>query len=104
MRRALTRKVLAAILGAYFLALSPALPWRDYLDSPAGLLVLVPFSSAHVLHKLGIPGVLEHDGLCGWGICPPTPLGWFLVLVAWVCIAWVLAALVAQLIIRALLA
>jgi hypothetical protein len=31
----------------------------------------VPFISVYAIHSLGIPGLLQHDGACGWGWCAP---------------------------------
>jgi hypothetical protein len=37
---------------------------------------------------MGIQGLLEHNGLCGWGLCGPTLLGWFSVVIFWASIIW----------------
>ncbi len=92
-----TLKFLLFIVVGYVLLVLPGLFWRSYFDSPAGYLVFVPFLSVHLFHKIGVPGLLEHNGLCGWGWCSPTLLGLvfaaaFWVIVAW-CIAWGVAAL-----------
>jgi hypothetical protein len=70
--------IIAAIACGWLLAVLPALVWPGYLDSPARLLVLPAYAIAHALHALGLPGVLESGGLCGWGWCAPTPVGWIL--------------------------
>ena len=83
-----TLKVLALILvGCGLLALVATL----FPESPVNLLLAAPLLSVYAFHKLGIPGLLEHDGLCGWGWCPPTLLGWLLAAVVWLAAAWVLA-------------
>jgi len=62
-----------------------------------GLLLLAPLLSVYVFHTLGVPGLLEHNGLCGWGWCAPTTFGWlvtaaFLLIGTWL-IAWAIASL-----------
>jgi hypothetical protein len=86
-----TLKTLALILAIYGLFLLPGLIWSSYLDSPAGVLLLVPMLSVYLFHKAGIPGLLEHDGLCGWGWCSPTVFGWLFVAILWLAAAWLMA-------------
>jgi len=97
--RARTLKILAALLGAYvLLALAGMLgPPFERVSAP---LILAPFFSAHVFHKLGVPGLLEQGGNCGWGWCSPTPLGWVLVALFWLGIAWLAAWGLARLTMR----
>ncbi len=93
-----TFKILALLAAGYLLLLLPGFFWAPYFDSPAGLLVLVPGLSIYFFHKIGIPGLLEHNGLCGWGWCAPTLFGWALMLVFWVLLAWCIAWGIATLI------
>ena len=94
-RRTLTILVVLLAAGALLwtaVATVPALA-----ESSLAVVVLVPLFAVYALHRLGVPGLLEHDGLCGWGWCAPTPAGGLLgaaalVLAAWV-LAWGLAAL-----------
>lgn len=87
-----TLLTLLAVLGFLFAvrALAPpdSIPWLDYPVLSVYVLVLL-------VHKSGIPAVLEHDGLCGWGMCSPTPLGWTIGVVIWLCllalISWIIA-------------
>lgn len=70
-----TLKTLALILLAYGLiwllvAFAPA-----YANSPVAFLLMIPLLSAYLFHTLGVPGLLEHEGLCGWGWCSPTIFG-----------------------------
>jgi hypothetical protein len=51
----------------------------------------VPLLSVYFFHKVGVPGLLEHNGLCGWGWCSPTVLGWAFVAVFWVATVWLAA-------------
>ena len=92
-----TVRILAVVLFLYALLALPAFIWPAYADSPAGLLLLVPSLSIYVFHKVGVPGLLEHNGLCGWGWCAPTPFGWVFLGVFWLVAAWLLAWAVASL-------
>lgn len=100
MLKPLTLKLLALFVVGYGLLLLPGVFWPEYFDSPAGLLLLVPYLSVHLFHKLGIPGLLEHNGLCGWGWCSPTVFGVIFMIVFWVMLAWALAWGVAVLLSR----
>jgi hypothetical protein len=84
-------KFFAAIIAIFLLLSLPALVWPDYLDSPAGLIVAVPFLSIYLFHKIGIPGLLEHNGACGWGWCAPTLFGWIFLCAFWLLIVWLVA-------------
>jgi hypothetical protein len=86
-----TLKILAAILAGYAVLALPGVLWQPYFDTPLGYLVIVPLFTAYLFHAGGIPGVLEHGGACGWGLCSPTALGWALVAAFWICIAWLAA-------------
>jgi hypothetical protein len=51
------------------------------LDKIYVALIYVPIS---LLQAAGVHGLLDHDGLCGWGWCAPTVLGW-----SWIVIFWI---------------
>lgn len=91
-----TARVFAVLLLLYGLALLPALWSGAYLDSPAGVLVLLPFFSVYLLHAIGLPGLLVNNGACGWGWCAPTALGWGLAAALWVAVAWGVAWAIAR--------
>jgi hypothetical protein len=95
-----TLKIFTILLIGYALLAAPAYFGPSYLESMSSYLVMVPFLSIYIFHKLGIPGLLEHDGACGWGWCTPTVFGWaflglFCIGVA-LLIAWGLARLTAR--------
>lgn len=98
MLRPRTLKVLVLLLLIYgLLWLFTAI----YSDSPLGMLLAAPLLSIYAFHKIGVPGLLEHNGLCGWGWCAPTMLGWlvaavFSLISLWL-IAWTIASLSARL-------
>ena len=54
-----TLKVLATILLAYGILWLPAAFSSAYVDSPVGLLLIAPLLSVYLLHKIGVPGLLE---------------------------------------------
>lgn len=83
-----TLKFLAFFVAGYFLLLLPGAIWPEYFDTPAGLLLLMPYFTVHIFHKLGVPGLLEHNGLCGWGWCSPTVFGVVFVAAFWLFVAW----------------
>ena len=93
-----TFRFLAAVIAVYCLLLLPALQWPGYLDSPAGLVVAVPYLSIYLFHGMGIPGLLQNNGLCGWGWCPPTVFGWVFLCLFWLLITWLLAWAAASLV------
>ena len=86
-----TLKFFAAIVAMFLLLTLPALVWPSYPDSPVGLIVAIPYLSIYLFHKIGIPGLLEHNGLCGWGWCAPSTFGWVFLFTFWLLIAWLLA-------------
>lgn len=93
-----TFKILAAILIGYALLAIPAYWGPSSLESMSSHLVMVPFLSIHVFHQLGIPGLLEHGGACGWGWCSPTAFGWAFLAMFWIGLAWLVAWGLARLI------
>jgi len=95
-----TLKTLAVMLTVYGLLVLPSFVWPSYADSPMHLLLLVPGLSIYLFHKAGIPGLLEHDGLCGWGWCSPTPFGWAFLVAFWLAVTWLLAWGIATLTLR----
>jgi hypothetical protein len=86
-----TLKFLAVVIAFFVLLASPGLVWPGYLDSPAGLIVAIPFLSIYLFHSIGIPGLLENQGACGWGWCAPTLFGWGFLCAFWLLVAWLLA-------------
>ena len=92
-----TLKILAALLTGYALLAIPAYWGPSYLEAMSSYGVIVPFLSIYIFHKLGIPGLLEHNGLCGWGWCAPTAFGWAFLAVFWLGVAWLSAWTLARL-------
>lgn len=92
-----TLKILGLILVAYVLLLAPGFFWPAYLDSPVGVLLLVPMLSIYLFHSAGVPGLLQNNGLCGWGWCAPTWFGWTFLVLVWLMAAWAVSHGVARL-------
>lgn len=86
-----TSKFFVALIAAFLLLSLPALVWPRYLDSPVGLMLAVPYLSIYLFHGIGIPGLLQNNGACGWGWCAPTALGWLFLAVFWLLVTWLLA-------------
>lgn len=96
----LERRTLQVALGLaalYALLFLPGLIWAGYSESPFGVVMLLPYLTAVALHAAGVPGVLEHDGLCGWGWCAPTTTGLVMVVVLWIGATWLLSFALARL-------
>jgi hypothetical protein len=86
-----TLKILAVLLTGYALLVIPAYWGPSYLERMSGYFVIVPLLSIYLFHKLGIPGLLEHNGACGWGSCSPTAFGWAFLILFWIGVAWLVA-------------
>lgn len=95
-----TLRIFAFILLGYGLLAAPGFFSPGYLDSPAGLLVAAPFLSVYLLHALGLPGLLDNNGLCGWGWCAPSLLGWTVMVLLWLSLAFGLAALISGMMVK----
>jgi hypothetical protein len=91
MLRPRTLKILAALLTGYVLLVIPAYWGPSYLEELSSDFVMVPLFSIYIFHKIGIPGLLEHGGACGWGWCAPTAFGWAFLVLFWLGIAWSIA-------------
>jgi len=95
-----TLKILAALLAGYLVLLIPAYLGPSFLEAMSSYAVMVPFLSIYLFHKLGIPGLLEHGGACGWGWCALTAFGWTFLALFWIGIAWLVAWGLARLTVR----
>jgi hypothetical protein len=95
-----TPTVFGILVAAYFALALPAYTGPAVLEDFSGYLVLFTVLSIYVFHRLGIPGLLEHDGACGWGWCAPTVFGWIFLALFWLGVAWLLAWGIASLLAR----
>lgn len=96
-----TLKIFAALLIGFALLAIPAYWGPAFLEPLSGYVLIVPLISIYVFHKLGIPGLLEHNGACGWGWCAPTVFGWAFLALFWIGVTWLIAWGLARLIARA---
>jgi branched-subunit amino acid transport protein len=96
-----TLRVFAVLVAMYGLLTLPALKWPACLDSPAGIVVAVPYLSIYLFHAIGIPGLLQNNGACGWGWCAPTLLGWVFLVFVWLAVAWLVAYAIGRIFLRA---
>lgn len=97
MFEARTLKILFALIAGYLLLASPAYWGPPGLAELAAYVLIVPVFSIYVFHSLGVPGLLEHGGHCGWGLCSPTAFGWVFLTLFWAGLAWLLAWAIARL-------
>lgn len=92
-----TFKTALLIIGLWALLCAPGYFWPRYMDSPFGLLAAIPFLSVYLFHAAGVPGLLEHNGACGWGWCSPTVFGWAFIAAFWLLVIWLLARVIVRL-------
>ena len=97
MLAARTLKILALLLIGYVLLALPTYLGPPFLEEISSYVVIVPFISIYLFHSLGIPGLLEHGGYCGWGWCAPTAFGWGFLILFWVGVTWLIAWAIARL-------
>ncbi len=86
-----TLKILAWLIAGCALSAIPTFYGPSFLEPVSGKVVAVPLISVYILHKLGVPRLLEHDGACGWGLCAPTALGVAVIFIFWFVVLWLLA-------------
>lgn len=91
MLRPRTLKILTVMLGGYGLATVPAYWGPSWLESISAYFVMAPLLSIYIFHAVGVPGLLEHNGACGWAWCSPTVFGWLFLGLVWLAIAWLIA-------------
>jgi hypothetical protein len=92
-----TLKILSALFTAYALLVIPAYFGPGFLEGTSIYFAIAPLLSLYVFHKLGVPGLLEHNGACGWGWCSPTAFGWVFLVLLWLSVFWLIAAGLARL-------
>jgi hypothetical protein len=87
----LTLKVLALLIACLAALIAAGFAEIPYLMDAGGWLVIGLLLTLYLFNHIGIPGLLEHGGYCGWGTCDPTPFG-FVFLAAFVLVSlWLLA-------------
>jgi hypothetical protein len=78
----------------------PAWIGPAFLEGISSVIYMTPILAVYLFHTLGVPGLLEHHGHCGWGLCSPTVFGWTFLAVFWACVLWLLARGIASLTLR----
>jgi hypothetical protein len=96
-----TIKVFLLVAVAYAGIWLPYVVWRDnlpsYLAAPYAVLWLAQAIPVYILNGIGIPGLLQNNGLCGWGWCAPTVFGYVVLVIFWVVVAWLSAWFISNL-------
>ena len=69
----------------------------SYLSAPYAVLGLVQAIPVYILDSMGIPGLLQNNGHCGWGWCGPTVFGYVVLVMFWVAIVWFIAWFISNL-------
>ena len=95
-----TAKIFAGLLSAYVVLSVPAWVGPAFLEGISSYIYITPILAIYLFHTLGVPGLLEHNGACGWGLCSPTAFGWAFLIVFWAGLAWFVAWGVARLTLR----
>lgn len=93
-----TIKIFLRMVVGYTLLCLPTWFWPGYLDTPLGVVAVIPLMAIYVFHAIGIPGLLQHDGMCGWGWCAPTLAGWVFLVAFWLFAVCLLAKLISGLV------
>jgi len=92
-----TVKIFTGLWAAYALLSLPAWVGPAFLQELSSDIYLTPIWAVYIFHYLGVAGLVEHGGACGWSLCAPTAAGWAFLIVFWVgvacCVAWGLARL-----------
>jgi hypothetical protein len=96
----LTIKLFEALLTACSLIALPAYLGPAWLEPIGSAVVLAAYLSIHLFSHLGVPGLLEQGGHCGWGWCAPTFFGWFFMVALWLAVFWIAAWAIAWLLDR----
>jgi hypothetical protein len=89
--KALTLKLLALLIATVAALVAGAYAEVPYLMDAGALLFIAALLLLFVFTQVGIPGLLEHAGNCGWGICGPTPWGLAFLAAVVLGILWLLA-------------
>jgi hypothetical protein len=95
-----TAAIFVTLVAAYFLLAAPAYVGPAALGDYSAVLLMPVVLSLYLFNRLGVPGLLENDGLCGWGWCGPTAFGLVLLALFWLGVAWLAAWGLARLLAR----
>lgn len=73
--------LIAGLVLIYVLLLLPLMIWPEYINTPLGLIAVLPMLTVYLLDAAGVPGLLSASS-CNWGWCEPSMPGWLVMLVA----------------------
>jgi hypothetical protein len=94
-----TFTLFTALVASYVIIAAPAYLGPAALGEYSAVLVTPLVLSLYVFHRLGVPGLLENDGLC-WSWCGPTAFGLVFLALFWLALAWLAAWALARLLAR----
>jgi hypothetical protein len=83
--------IFAILWTLYALLCLPGIWWPGYFDSALGLVLIAPLLSVYLFSMIGVPGLLDNNGLCGWGWCAPSLFGWIFTLTFCLITSWLIA-------------
>ncbi len=87
-------KIMALIMASYFAVLSLGYILPGEAGLPFLMVGMPLLVSVYIFDMMGLPGLLENDGHCGWGWCEPTLFGWFLATVFWLFMIYILTRMI----------
>ena len=97
MRR--TCDIFIALVAAYIFITFPLYTGPAALAEYSAAFVTPLMLSLYLFNRLGVPGLLEDDGIC-WAWCGPSAFGVVFLLLFWLGVAWLAAWGVARLLAR----
>jgi hypothetical protein len=96
--RPLTLRILALLLLCLGAVIAGGYAKLPYLATATQGFILGLLTATYFFSALGVPGLLQHGGHCGWAWCNPTPLGWLFLAVMVLLVLWVVAWMLARVI------
>ena len=93
-------RIFCGIFSAYAVLSLPAWFGPAFLEGISSYIYMTPILAVYLFHWLGIPGLLQHGGHCGWGLCAPTITGWVVLVMFWIGVVWLVALGIAHLTLR----
>ena len=90
-------RIFCGIFSAYAVLSLPAWTGPEFLEGLSTYIYMTPILAIYIFHALGVPGLLQHGGHCGWGLCAPTITGWGVLVMFWIVVVWLVASGIARL-------
>lgn len=94
-----TYDIFKGLVAAYIVITFPLYAGPAALAEFSAAFVTPLMFSLYLFHRLGVPGLLEDDGIC-WGWCGPSAFGVVFLVVLWLGVAWLAAWGLARLLAR----